>query len=153
MLRWSLTCDAREFPCYLLAYPALNVCTINHFHPPLPIAYALSLGEPDAISHAQFYFDLSVKLYKTGKCSEAAAEREYYFRSAARGLGHALHLVQDMGSPQHTPSPRPRLEAPVEEYPCIGSGTPHGWSGLDIAPTLAILPAYSQLQNEGEVSR
>ena len=79
----------------LLASPLL--CSKDHFHPPLD----LPIPRQDAITHANWYFELAVRLYKAGKCNVDATKQRRYFRWAARALGHALHLVHDMGSPQH----------------------------------------------------
>ena len=114
---WGAFCEYRERACYVKSRPDLNVCTFNHFYRPLPVALLAGLSETDAVSHAEVYFRLAVKLYKAAKCSDDAPTRDHYMQWAARALGHALHLVQDMGSPQHA---RPESHAP---WP-LG----HGWS-------------------------
>jgi hypothetical protein len=72
-------------------------CTFDHFLPKL----TLPLGQEEATRHARYYVDLAVKLYKAAKCDDQGKAALYY-RWAARALGHAIHLVEDMGSPQHT---------------------------------------------------
>ena len=57
---------------------------------------------------------MAVKLYKAAKCDSVGMDDTYY-KWAARALGHAIHLVEDMGSPQHA---RPENHAP---FP-IGTG-------------------------------
>ena len=84
-----LTCFYTEFGCRPL-------CTVNHFYPKLPV-----ISPNDAIQHARDYFDVAVKLYKAAKCASSTEKAETYRKWAARALGHAIHLVQDMGSPQH----------------------------------------------------
>jgi hypothetical protein len=81
--------------CYYREDGCFPLCSVDHFHPPLQIPVA---GE-DAYIHAKRYFDWAVKLYKAGICRPGA--RFIYHKWAARALGHAIHLVQDMGSPQH----------------------------------------------------
>jgi len=68
-------------------------CTRDHFYPLLK----LPLGQETAIAHARRYFRWAVALYWTAKCTH----QEPYFRWSAQALGHVLHLVYDMGSPQH----------------------------------------------------
>jgi len=114
---WGVFCEYREQPCYVESHPDWSICTFNHFFRPLPITYLAGLSETDAVSHAEVYFHLAVNLYKAGKCSDDPATAQHYKLWAARALGHALHLVQDMGSPQHA---RPENHAP---YP-----KGHGWS-------------------------
>jgi len=82
-------CEYREDWCGLL-------CSKDHFHPPL----ALPVPAKDATVHAREYFDMAVRLYKAAKCNNKGMGRTYY-QWAARALGHAIHLVEDMGSPQH----------------------------------------------------
>jgi hypothetical protein len=86
------------------------LCTKDHFHPPL----SLPLGQEDAVVHAKKYFDWAVKLFKASVCRP---ELEKVYRQwAAQALGHAAHLVGDMGAPQHT--------WPENHLPLLG----HGWS-------------------------
>ncbi len=84
-------------------------CTLDHFLPRLPVP----VTNQNAVEHFRYYADLAYRLYRAGKCSG----NDTYFRWAAMALGHALHLVEDVGSPQHS---RPENHAP---YP-LG----HGWS-------------------------
>jgi hypothetical protein len=72
-------------------------CTFDHFLPKL----SLPLGQKEATDHARLYFNWAVKLYKAAKC-DPDGRGPAFFLSAARALGHAIHLVEDMGSPQHT---------------------------------------------------
>ena len=90
--------------CYFDEIPCFYRCSIDHFHPALEIPFA---GE-DALVHAKRYFDWAVRLYKGGICRPL--ERDKYHRWAARSLGHAIHLVHDMGSPQHV---GPENHAPI----------------------------------------
>ncbi len=80
-------------------------CTVDHFYPRLP----LPLGNEDAISHAEHYLDLAVRFYRAAECDRTGSGiAEGYRRNAARALGHAVHLVEDMGVPQHV-SQEPHL--------------------------------------------
>jgi hypothetical protein len=90
-------CFYDEIPCFLR-------CSVDHFSP----ALELPLAGQDALVHARWYFGWAVRLYKAGICRPT--EREIYHRWAARALGHAMHLVQDMGSPQHV---GPENHAPI----------------------------------------
>jgi len=109
-------CIYTERPCAALggwaggtANQAISsmACTRDHFYPVL----RLPLGQETAIAHARRYFRWAVALYEAGKCSG----EEKYLRWSARALGHAIHLVHDMSSPQHV---RPETHAP---YP-LGNG-------------------------------
>jgi hypothetical protein len=90
-------CFYDEIPCFML-------CSIDHFSPPLPAPFA---GQ-DALAHAHWYFEWAVRFYKAGICRPN--QKAIFHRWAARALGHALHLVQDMGSPQHV---GPENHAPI----------------------------------------
>ncbi len=103
------TCTYQERDCWHAGFTARNPlwvapCTLDHFFPRLP----LPLPTQDATVHARRYFDMAVRLYKAAKCDRWGL-RETYMRGAARALGHAIHLVEDMGVPQHT---RPENHAP-----------------------------------------
>ena len=105
---WSW-CPYRERNCSVYTPIGHNKltqlpCSLDHFSPKLP----LPLGVGDATAHARRYFDMAVKLYKAGKCDRWGL-KDGYMRGAARALGHAIHLVEDMGSPQHT---RPENHGP-----------------------------------------
>jgi hypothetical protein len=96
-------------------------CSFSHFQPKL----AIPLGQKEAIEHASEYFDLAVRLYKAAKCDSRGLAPVYY-KWSARALGHAIHLVEDMGSPQHS---LPENHAP---YP-IGHGKSfHEYWSLDV---------------------
>ena len=90
--------------CYYREYGCYPLCSVDHFHPPLEIP----LAGRDASDHARDYFDWAVALYKAGICHPSL--KALYHRWAARALGHAIHLVHDMGSPQHT---GPENHAPI----------------------------------------
>ena len=118
-LKAFVWCWYEDRPCFSLpeyfpesARDSANViaCTRDHFSPKLN----LNLGQTDAITHARRYFDIAVKLYKAAKCDSVGMDDTYY-TWAARALGHAIHLAEDMGSPQHA---RPENHAP---FP-IGTG-------------------------------
>ncbi len=82
--------------CWLNEPSCGPFCTVDHFFP------RLSLSNQDAISHADYYFDLAVRFYRSSRCTRTSlALREGHRRYAARALGHAVHLVEDMGVPQH----------------------------------------------------
>ena len=105
---WSW-CPYRERNCSVYTPIGHNKltqlpCSLDHFSPKLP----LPLVAEDATVHARRYFDMAVKLYKAGKCDRRGL-KDGYMRGAARALGHAIHLVEDMGSPQHT---RPENHGP-----------------------------------------
>ncbi len=102
-------CRYRERDCWHAGFTLrfslwVAPCTLDHFFPRLP----LPLPNQDATVHARRYFDMAVKLYKAAKCDRWGL-RDTYMRGAARALGHAIHLVEDMGVPQHT---RPENHAP-----------------------------------------
>ena len=91
-------CVYREGTCGFL-------CTKDHFHPALTTPFA---GK-DALRHAREYLDIATRLYKAGRCTQGATDSRTYRQWAARALGHAIHLVEDMGSPQHV---RPENHGP-----------------------------------------
>ena len=95
-------------------------CTFDHFQPHLP----LPLFRTDATTHARTYFDTAVRLYKAGICHPE--KRDLYHRWAAQALGHAIHLVQDMGSPQHA------LPENHAEYPRGHGRSFHEFWALDV---------------------
>ena len=102
-------CRYRERDCWHAGFTLRSSlwvppCTLDHFFPKLP----LPVPNQDATVHARRYLDMAVKLYKAAKCDRWGL-RDTYMRGAARALGHAIHLVEDMGSPQHT---RPENHAP-----------------------------------------
>ncbi len=101
-LQAFLNCTYRERDCWNCGGTIPNSlwvapCTLDHFFPKL----SLPLPNKDATVHARYYFDMAVKLYKAGKCTTSGL-RTQYMQGAARALGHAIHLAEDMGSPQHT---------------------------------------------------
>ncbi|OYW06621.1 MAG: hypothetical protein B7X11_00920, partial [Acidobacteria bacterium 37-65-4] len=102
-------CAYRERDCWNVGFTLRNPlwvapCTLDHFFPRL----WLPVANQDATVHARRYFDMAVKLYKAAKCDRWGLS-DTYKRGAARALGHAIHLVEDMGVPQHT---RPENHAP-----------------------------------------
>ncbi len=108
-LREIFTCVYQERDCWNVGFTLRNPlwvapCTLDHFFPKLP----LPLPNQDATVHARRYFDMAVKLYKAAKCDRWGLS-DTYKQGAARALGHAIHLVEDMGAPQHT---RPENHAP-----------------------------------------
>ncbi len=95
-------CRYVERDCYNLGLTLRNPlwvapCTINHFFPRMALPFGLG---DDAPVHARRYFDMAVRLYKAGKCDRWGL-KDGYMRDAARALGHAIHLAEDMGAPQH----------------------------------------------------
>ncbi len=108
-LQEYLGCTYRERDCWNVGFTLRNPlwvapCTLDHFFPKL----RLPLPNQDATVHARRYFDMAVKLYKAAKCDRWGLS-DTYKQGAARALGHAIHLVEDMGAPQHT---RPENHAP-----------------------------------------
>ena len=108
-LREYMGCTYSERDCWNVGFTLHNPlwvapCTLDHFFPKLP----LPLPTQDATVHARRYFDMAVKLYKAAKCDRGGLS-DTYKKGAARALGHAIHLVEDMGAPQHT---RPENHAP-----------------------------------------
>ena len=97
-----------------------STCTFDHFHPPL----SLPLAADDATVHARQYFEWAVRLYKAGVCHPE--KRDPYHRWAAQALGHAIHLVEDMGSPQHA------LPENHAEYPRGHGKSFHEYWALDV---------------------
>jgi hypothetical protein len=91
MLRVFILCSYYERGC-TLGFAR----TFDHFHPPLQSPVA---GK-DAYVHAREYFPMAVKLYKAAEC-DSRGKAGLYYQWVARTLGHAIHLVENMGSPQH----------------------------------------------------
>ena len=86
--------------CFYVERNCVPTCTFDHFLPPL--GWPVPALEADR--HARDYFDMAVKLYKAAICAKNSGHEDRadeYFHWSARALGHVLHLVQDMGSPQH----------------------------------------------------
>jgi hypothetical protein len=115
-LQAFVNCTYRERDCWNCGATVPNSlwvapCTLDHFSPRL----SLPLPNKDATVHARYYFDMAVKLYKAGKCNTSGL-RTHYMQGAARALGHALHLTEDMGAPQHT--------APENHVPFPGGHCP-----------------------------
>lgn len=103
-------CHYRERDCFNFDFTLRNAlwvapCTLDHFFPKL----SLPVPNENATVHARRYFDMAVKLYKAAKCDRIGLS-DNYRRGAARALGHAIHLAEDMGVPQHT---RPENHAPI----------------------------------------
>src|SRR3989304_5465385 len=82
----SDACVYREEACWQLGsvfgkkIGALT-CTFDHFLPKL----ALPLGQEEASTHARYYFDMAVKLYKAAKC-DSRGKAGLYYQWAARAL-------------------------------------------------------------------
>lgn len=102
-LGW-LTAEGGLTRCLYVEYPCGLFCSIDHFEPPLDAPF----GGVPATKHAAQYFDWAVRLYKASTCSGPMAQM--YRIWAAKALGHAIHLVEDMGSPQHI---KPENHAPI----------------------------------------
>jgi hypothetical protein len=85
---WGGECFYKEAQCFAW-------CSLDHFSPPLLAPF---VGQ-DALAHARWYFEWAIRFYKAGICRPS--KKAIFHRWAARALGHAIHLVQDMGSPQH----------------------------------------------------
>ena len=93
VLQDGLVCLFVERGCW----PSSLVCSFDHFSPQLPFP----LATHDAVYHGRSYFDVAVRLYKAARCASYSNYKEMYERWSVRALGHAIHLVEDMGSPQH----------------------------------------------------
>ena len=141
------------FGCVYSEGSCLFACTKDHFSPPLPFP----LAGIDATAHAADHFEMAVKLYKAAVCAKEDGkpdESEKLFRWSARALGHCLHLVQDMGSPQHV---KPELHIPFFSH---GPSFHENWSlqlwlralpespfvgGFEVAAGSALDPARGRL--------
>lgn len=129
-VRWS-ACGAK-YLCAYLEHPCWPRCTFDHFYPRLDLPL---VPLEDAHTHAWRYFRMAVALYKAGKCGGG----DKFYKWSARALGHAIHLVHDMTSPQHV---RPENHAP---YPIgNGPGFLECW-GLDVSNRTHLSPGRSRL--------